>query len=149
MIKNYKDLSVWQKAMDLVAEIYRIVKYLPQEERYALSDQMRRSAVSIPSNIAEGNARGGKKDYENLKIQKDGNEIITLDKEEINNAVIAKYKDLLGDKGYKEIYHDTLDNEYTFAQIQKAMVELDEINKEIISLKFIEDKSYEEIAQIL
>ena len=45
----------------------------------------------------------------NLKIQKDGNEIITLDKEEINNAVIAKYKDLLGDKGYKEIYSDIND----------------------------------------
>ena len=46
-------------------------------------------------------------------------------------------------------YTQILDNEYTFSQIQKAMVELDETNKEIISLKFIEDKSYEEIAQIL
>jgi DNA-directed RNA polymerase specialized sigma24 family protein len=42
-----------------------------------------------------------------------------------------------------------LDNEYTFAEIQKAMIELDEMNKEIISLKFIEDKSYEEISEIL
>lgn len=46
-------------------------------------------------------------------------------------------------------YTQILDNEYTFVQIQKAMIELDETNKEIISLKFIEDKSYEEIAQIL
>ena len=66
MIKSYKDLTVWQKAMDLVVEIYRIVKILPPEERYALSDQMRRAAVSIPSNIAEGNARGSKKDYANF-----------------------------------------------------------------------------------
>ena len=66
MIKSYKDLTVWQKSMDLVVEIYRIVKLLPPEERYALSDQMRRAAVSIPSNIAEGNARGSKKDYANF-----------------------------------------------------------------------------------
>ncbi len=52
--------------MDLVVETYRIVKLLPSEERYALSDQMRRAAVSIPSNIAEGNAGGSKKDYANF-----------------------------------------------------------------------------------
>ena len=74
MIKSYKDLTVWQKAMDLVVEIYRIVKILPPEERYALSDQMKRAAVSIPSNIAEGNARGSKKDYANfLSIAKGSN----------------------------------------------------------------------------
>ena len=66
MINSYEDLIVWQKAMDLVVEIYRIVRFLPSEERYALSDQMRRAAVSIPSNIAEGNARGSKKDYVNF-----------------------------------------------------------------------------------
>jgi four helix bundle protein len=66
MVRSYKDLTVWQKSMDLVEEIYRIAKLLPSEERYALSDQMRRAAVSIPSNIAEGNARGSKKDYANF-----------------------------------------------------------------------------------
>lgn len=49
--------------MDLVDEVYRIVKLLPFEERYALSDQMRRSVVSIPSNIAEGYERRSKKEY--------------------------------------------------------------------------------------
>lgn len=63
MINGYRDLIVWQKSMDLVDEIYKIVRLLPLEERFALSDQMRRSAVSIPSNIAEGYERKSKKEY--------------------------------------------------------------------------------------
>ena len=51
---DYRQLKVWQKAMDLTVEIYSMVKLLPKEETYALSDQMRRAVVSIPSNIAEG-----------------------------------------------------------------------------------------------
>lgn len=53
-IRNFKDLIVWQKSMDLVVEVYKLVKLLPNDEVYGLSSQMRRSAVSIPSNIAEG-----------------------------------------------------------------------------------------------
>ena len=62
-MSSYKDLVVWQKAMELTAEIYRLVKKLPKEEVYALSDQMRRSVVSIPSNIAEGQDRNSDKDF--------------------------------------------------------------------------------------
>lgn len=62
-IRNYKDLIVWQKAMDLSVEIYRLVKKLPKEELYCLSDQMRRSAISIPSNIAEGKSRTSQKEF--------------------------------------------------------------------------------------
>ena len=61
--RSYKDLIVWQKAMDLVDEIYTLVKVLPKEELFALSDQLRRSAVSIPSNIAEGYGRRGHKEF--------------------------------------------------------------------------------------
>ncbi len=57
MIKDFKDLIVWQKAMELVVEVYNLVKKLPKEELYILSDQMRRSAISMPSNIAEGQGR--------------------------------------------------------------------------------------------
>ena len=62
-MQNYKELIVWQKSMDLVAEIYKLVKFLPKEETYALSDQMRRAVVSIPSNIAEGYGRNSTRDY--------------------------------------------------------------------------------------
>ena len=60
---DYKDLKVWQESMELVENIYRIVKLLPKEENYALSDQMRRAAVSIPSNIAEGQNRNTHKEF--------------------------------------------------------------------------------------
>jgi four helix bundle protein len=60
--RNYRDLIVWQKAMDLVEGVYRITRSFPQEELYALTSQVRRAAVSIPSNIAEGQGRGGSKE---------------------------------------------------------------------------------------
>ncbi|MBR5307439.1 MAG: four helix bundle protein [Clostridia bacterium] len=60
---TYKDLKVWEKSMELVSEIYRLVKLLPKEEHYVLSDQMRRAAISIPSNIAEGYERYHTKEY--------------------------------------------------------------------------------------
>ena len=65
-ISSYKDLIVWQKSMDLVIEIYSLVKKLPKEETYALSDQMRRAVVSIPSNIAEGYTRKSTNEYLNF-----------------------------------------------------------------------------------
>jgi len=58
-----KDLIAWQKAMDLVESVYRFTAKLPREELYGLTSQMRRSAVSIASNIAEGQARYSKKEF--------------------------------------------------------------------------------------
>jgi four helix bundle protein len=63
---SYKDLIVWQKSMDLTTEVYKLVKLLPREELYGLSDQMRRAAVSIPSNIAEGQDRRSGKDFKSF-----------------------------------------------------------------------------------
>ena len=60
---HYKDLNTWQKAMDLTTEVYRLTKKLPKDELYGLTNQLRRAAVSIPSNIAEGNARFSTKEY--------------------------------------------------------------------------------------
>lgn len=59
----YKELSVWQRSVELVKEIYTATKQFPREELYALSNQMRRAAVSIPSNIAEGYVRQGLGEY--------------------------------------------------------------------------------------
>jgi len=53
-MKDYKELDVWQRAVSMVGTIYRLVGSFPQEERFGLIDQIKRSAVSIPSNIAEG-----------------------------------------------------------------------------------------------
>jgi four helix bundle protein len=57
-VTTYRDLIAWQKAMDLVADIYRVTQKFPREEQYGLTNQLRRAAVSIPSNIAEGQGRG-------------------------------------------------------------------------------------------
>ena len=62
-IKDFKDLILWQRAMDLVVEVYQLVKKLPKEELFALSDQIRRAAISIPSNIAEGQGRNSSKEF--------------------------------------------------------------------------------------
>lgn len=62
-IKTYRDLIVWQKSMSLVTEICEFIRSLPDEERFGLSSQIKRSVVSVPSNISEGYGRGSKKDY--------------------------------------------------------------------------------------
>ena len=59
----FKNLIVWQKAMELVKLVYGLAKCFPVEERYALADQLQRAVASVPSNIAEGNGRVGNKDY--------------------------------------------------------------------------------------
>lgn len=62
-LKSYRDLVVWQKAMDLVVECYRITTLLPKNETYGLVSQIQRAAVSIPANIAEGQGRDHLGDY--------------------------------------------------------------------------------------
>ena len=62
-IKTYRDLIVWQKSMALLTEIYKTTKTFPRDETYGLIAQMRRCAVSIPSNIAEGYGRNSSSDY--------------------------------------------------------------------------------------
>ena len=61
--KAYRKLAEWQKSMDLVDEVYRLIKLLPADERFGLCSQLSRAAVSIPSNIAEGYGRKHRGDY--------------------------------------------------------------------------------------
>ncbi len=62
-IQSYWDLVVWQKSMDLVAEIYRLAKLFPREEQFGLISQIQRASVSVPANIAEGHGRIHKADF--------------------------------------------------------------------------------------
>lgn len=62
-VRSYRDLIVWQKAMDLATDVYRVTEAFPSREQFGLTNQMRRASVSIPSNIAEGQGRGTTKDY--------------------------------------------------------------------------------------
>ncbi|MEK9151500.1 MAG: four helix bundle protein [Patescibacteria group bacterium] len=63
MIETYKDLIIWQKGIEIVSAAYQFTARFPKEEIYGLTSQMRRAAVSIPSNIAEGRSRSTRKDF--------------------------------------------------------------------------------------
>ena len=65
-MKSYKELVVWQKAMNQVKQIYALASLLPKDEKFDLVSQMRRAAVSVPSNIAEGQQRNSTKDFLNF-----------------------------------------------------------------------------------
>ena len=65
-IQSYRDLEVWQKAMDLSVECYRVTKQYPKEELFGMTSQIRRAAASIPANIAEGQGRQGTKEFLNF-----------------------------------------------------------------------------------
>nr|WP_232471449.1 four helix bundle protein [Halomonas sp. N3-2A] len=62
-MRKHQELRVWQQSMDLVEQIYSITNQFPDDERYGLISQMRRCAVSVPSNIAEGAARGSTQEF--------------------------------------------------------------------------------------
>ena len=62
-LRSYKDLELWKKSMDLVVDIYKLTKDFPSQEKFGLISQIRRAAVSIPSNIAEGSSRNNTKEF--------------------------------------------------------------------------------------
>ncbi|MHC4916453.1 MAG: four helix bundle protein [Planctomycetota bacterium] len=62
-LQTYRELKVWQEAVNLVEQVYRVTKTLPSEERFGLCSQMQRAAVSVPANIAEGYGREHRKEY--------------------------------------------------------------------------------------
>ena len=63
-VRDYTKIVAWQKANDLVPLVYRVAEQLPRDERYGLASQLKRAAVSIPSNIAEGSGRFSNRDFE-------------------------------------------------------------------------------------
>jgi len=69
MAHSYRELRVWQKAIELVTAIYRHTKQFPKDELYGLTSQMRRAAVSVPSNIAEGQGRLSKREFRHFLSQ--------------------------------------------------------------------------------
>ena len=71
-VRNYRELAVWQQAMELVVAVYRLIEQLPREEQFALGNQLRRAVVSIPSNIAEGFGRDSHKDFARFLVQSRG-----------------------------------------------------------------------------
>ncbi len=68
LVHNYEKLTVWQKSMDLVELVYIMTKSFPKEEIYGITSQMKRCAISVPSNIAEGSRRRSQKDFRNFLL---------------------------------------------------------------------------------
>ena len=98
-INTYRDLKVWQKSMALVISVYTFTKSFPKDELYGLTPQLRRCAVSIPANIAEGYGRNSTKDYVRFLRITMGSlfELQTL-------LEISGKLDLLGKEGFSEKY---------------------------------------------
>lgn len=99
-VNSFKDLIVWQKSMALVKEVYISSSKLPRSELFSLTDQMRRAAVAIPSNIAEGAKRRSRKDYVQFLRIADGSAAeletqIMLAEDLYKNTNFSKAKDLL------------------------------------------------------
>lgn len=98
-MKSYQELIVWQKAVDLCVLIYKITETFPKSELYSLTNQIRRSSVSIPSNIAEGSMRGHNEFVQFLKISYgSGGELET-------QLIIALKTDFLSKKDFDQIYN--------------------------------------------
>jgi four helix bundle protein len=119
MLKNYKDLLVWQKAYQLCLAVYRATKGYPNEERYGLTSQIRRAAVSVPSNIAEGYGRKTTLEYIRFLYIAYG-----------SNCELETQLLLSGDLGYLEAV--------TLSALQDETVEVERMLKALI--KSLESK---------
>lgn len=105
-MKTHKDLEVWKKAIQFVTIIYEITQNFPKEEMYTLSSQMRRAAISIPSNIAEGAARKSNKEYVQFlyialgsSVELDTQLIISYNLGYVNDKKIITLQQELGEIG--------------------------------------------------
>jgi len=110
--KSFKDLIVWQKAYRLTLEIYRITKTFPRHETYGLTQQMRKAAISLPSNIAEGYGRKHKAEYQHFLsiayaslLELETQYLLSLDLNYINkNEIIENLIKEVGSMLYRMIY---------------------------------------------
>ncbi len=95
LAKNHHELDIWQLSMELVTDVYRLTCSIPVSEKYGICQQMRRAAVSIPSNIAEGSRRSSRKDFRNFLLNSYGSGA------ELETQIKISKKLLLGEKsGY-------------------------------------------------
>jgi len=114
----YRKLSVYQKAMDLVVEIYKLLKKFPLEERYALCDQIRRASISIPSNIAEGMGRFSDKEKIHFLEISNGSLMETMCQLEI-----AKQLGYLSQEDYQRVEADITEIACMLSSLRKKITQ--------------------------
>ena len=101
---NFKELKVWQKSMDLAIAIYKVIACLPSEEKYGLVSQMKRCAISISSNIAEGSGRGSSAQFKYFLSISQGSAV-----ELETQLILAKRLELLDDTFATDLIDRTIE----------------------------------------
>ena len=115
-MKNFKKLKVWQKGIELVVDIYKSTNSFPKEEMYGLTSQIKRSAISVPSNIAEGSGRGSDKDFNRFLDIALGSSF-----ELETQLTIAKKLNFISDKDFSEIINSLDEEQRMIAGLQKNL----------------------------
>jgi len=115
-MKDFKNLKIWQKGIDLVVDIYKTSQNFPTEELYGLTSQMRRSAVSIPSNIAEGSGRNSDKDFSRFLDISLGS-LFELE----TQIIIAHKLSFINDEKFNELIHDVQEEQKMITGLQKNL----------------------------
>jgi four helix bundle protein len=96
---NFEKLDVWQEAIQLADLVYKFTGNFPSEERFGLTNQMRRAAISVSSNIAEGSSRGSRADFSRFVEIATGSRF-----EVVSQATISRTQNLIDESAYKRIY---------------------------------------------
>lgn len=118
---NYEDLIVWKKGMDLVERVYSNTKNFPKDERYGLTDQVRRAVTSIVLNIAEGQGKGTKKDFRKFLIISRGSAY------EVNTILqICMRLGYIGEENYKSFRADIVEITRMISGLIKSLEDGDE-----------------------
>jgi len=103
-IKNYKELDIWKRSVEIAIEIYNTSKIFPREELYGLTSQIRRASVSIPSNVAEGFHRYSKKEFINFLVISRGSIA-----EDQSHLFVALDLDYISKEQFNDIYSKSVD----------------------------------------
>jgi four helix bundle protein len=114
---NFEKLDVWQKAIEFADFIYSETRRFPSEERFGLTNQMRRAAVSISSNIAEGSSRSSKSDFARFVEIATGSVF-----EVVSQAFIAQRQSFLSENQFREIYADAEELSRMLSGLRKSLL---------------------------
>ena len=104
-VRNYRDLVAWQRAMEFVEAVYELSRQFPSDERFALTNQLRRAAVSVPSNIAEGEGRFSKADFNRFLSMALGS--LREAETQVEIAIRLKYCDPIAARRSQELADET------------------------------------------
>ena len=114
---NFEKLDVWQKAVDFADRVYSLTGSFPTDERFGLTNQMRRAAVSISSNIAEGSSRSSKNDFARFVEIATGSVF-----EVVSQATISKRRGFLSEVDYQKIYASAEEQSRMLSGLRRALI---------------------------